>query len=185
MFHGPIPGRYIRFLPVGNYTSGSTVIQVLLTSIPGALNSVGTNSSITNAGIGYVVGTGSATIGTSTNQVFQTRVTGSAAVATAVHPNLGAVSGQFIHITDIFWSMSSGVAGTDDRLVNLAAVSSPSGGQDFLMRAPGTTVNDVNGWRQFRDPWKISTVNNVGLNYTIGGTATGTYYLSIHGYYSP
>jgi hypothetical protein len=187
LFHGPIAGRFLRFLPTG-FTSGTQTILVYMQALPGVMPSVGMNAggSISITAGGGVVGIGNADValGTATQQFFQIRATGAAAVAAATQL-LASVASLDIHITEIYWTLQGGTSPTNDLLLRLSAASSQSpaapnaGGQEMIMKCGSS------GERVFRTPWKIATVNAVALNYEIAGTLSSqTWFLNVHGYYA-
>lgn len=181
MWHGPLPARYLSFIPSTAGSSGTMTLTIYLSSIPLAFNTVGTNTSLTNAGVGTIMGTGGITVGTASGQAFQRRQTGSATqAATAI---VAAATGVFAFVTDIFWT-TPGASPTNDLTLTLAASATPdpttpvAGGHTILTK--GGTSDE----RHFRNPWKISTANNTALNLTVAGTVSGTWEVIVDGYFS-
>jgi hypothetical protein len=165
-WHGPIPGRFIRFNPAGAFSSGSCVLQIYLTSTPLVLNTQGANANVTNRIAP------SYTIGTASGNVFQLRTTGTGTVSAT--QLLAGVSSLTIYVTDISWANFG--AGAADTMLSLIAASSASGGEDLVLKANQSDT------RTFLTPWKISTTTNIALNYAIS-TASTTWFFTIHGFY--
>jgi len=191
LFHGPIAGRFMQLFPTG-FTSGTQTNLVVMQSLPSVMPSIGNNgSTVVNSFSGSVapgVSNASLTIGTSTGNLFQRRQTGTAAQAAATL--VAAVSGQFMHITDIFWTVPGGATPVTNDLTFL--LQSAASGEPSTPSAGGHTILGKGGTsdeRHFRDPWKTSSANNQALNLTVAlapgaTTFVGTWELIVHGYFS-
>jgi len=186
LFHGPIAGRYMQLFPTG-FTSGTQTNLVVMQSLPSIMPSVGSNTSTNLTGIASniapAIANSGISIGSSAGNQFQRRATGTGTqAATAL---VAAVSGQFIHITDIFWTYSAGGGATPANDITLllqsaasGEPSTPSAGGHTIFVKWGTTDE-----RHFRNPWKTSSVNNNALNLTVSGTVLGTWEVIVHGYF--
>ena len=183
MFHGPIPGRYIRFNPAGAYTSGSQTVKVLLTSIPVMSQTLGVSAALDTiaSNIAPAIATSPVTMATGTGNSFQYRVTGTIDQAATAITGF-AVSGQFAYVTEIrcsTWGAAAGAAPTPRRFQLVAASSALI--EHNLVCPPNETIERV-----FRTPWKVASASNIALNLAVTSmvaAAAGNWEIIVSGYY--
>jgi len=196
LFHGPIPARFIRFLPAGAYTSGTQTLVLYMQALPGMMNAAGVNASATIAGWGTSVAPGISngvnSLGVATGNLFQARASSSAdQVATAI---VAAVATQIIYVTDIYWSIWGAAAATNTpRLFQLlaSANATPAGFQHNILAHPSAggalaANNGISGERHFRNPWKVASAVNAALNLAVTSIPTpvvGNWEVIVEGYY--
>ena len=181
MYHGPIPCRYIRFVPVGAGGGGTLTLSIRLLGEALVLNSQGVNAGGTvtigglNTGVAPAISNAAMTLGTASGNAWQYRATGTALLALGTA--LAAVAAQMPYITDMHMSVW-GVSAVpwQARIVAAAAAL----GEVNLTCPPNDSVSRV-----FRHPYKpMSTINNI-LQSAVNpiGTAAGTWELIVNGYY--
>jgi hypothetical protein len=177
LFSGPIPARFLRFAPGGTYTSGTQTLVLYMQSLPGVLQSSGSNSNISAIGnnVAPSVALTQLTIGSGTSNGFQIRASSSADQAAATL--IAAVGGQMPYITGIHCSVyGSGATPRQFRLVGAASA--------LIEHNVACPANDGVD-RMFRNPWKpVSAVNTaINLAVTSIGAAAGTWDIVVEGYY--
>jgi hypothetical protein len=178
LFTGPIPARYIRFLPTG-FTSGTQTILAYMSAIPGAMPSIGANmsGSISSWGTSVAPGisNGVNALGTSTGNLWQARFTGTADLALGTA--LAAVAAQIPYVTEIHSSVWG--AGATPRQIRVVAAANALLEQNLVCPA-----NDSRE-RIFRNPWKpMSSINNIlQIAVTSIGAFVGNWEVVLAGYY--
>jgi hypothetical protein len=184
IFTGPIPARYIRFLPTG-FTSGTQTLLLYMQSMSSQMPSIGANAAAAitsfSTGVAPAISNSPLALGTGTGNAFQVRATGSAdQAATSI---LGAVAAQMPYVTEIYcstWGAAAGAAPTPRRFQVIGAASALL--EHNLVCPPNDCVE-----RKFRHPWKPFSAINQVLNVAVTSmvaAASGNWEILISGYYA-
>jgi hypothetical protein len=188
IWHGPIPTRYIRFVPVGAGSGLTLTLNIRLLGEAMVLNSQGVNAGGTittggfSTGVANAISNAAMTVGVGTGNSFQARVTGTIDQAAAAIAGVAQAS-VFAYVTEIHcstWGAAAGAAPTPRRFQLLAAASAL--GEHNLVCPPNETVE-----RMFRNPWKIASAVNIALNLAVTSMIAanaGNWEIVLHGYYN-